>query len=429
MTALANILDLTLKPDSGRTVLRPFMLGDPDGYAVQNHPRIQRIADRVMTLDDAALRAKLTAMVDTLSERHRGVDSFLQSRFDELEGLGDITREKIGDECAMLIAAYLSEEFSFESAALFNPSIVAHPDPSKVEGDTRFILTLRGIGEGHVSSLTFRTGLWTADGSVSVDESSKVAVPPTIGDVTEADGVRTVQLDCGGSREMSESVIFPFRPSQGKGIEDVRLCAFTEDDGTIDYRGTFTSFNGSEVRQTLLRTPDFKAFTMHSVAGPLSPSKGAALFPRRISGKYWLLGRQDNENLWLFSTQDDRRWEGGQRLLTPRFDWEAVQIGNCGSPIELPEGWLVLTHGVGMIRNYCIGACLLDKDDPSKVLARLPDPLLEPTACQRDGYVPNVVYSCGALLRGRDLLLPYGVADTYTAFATVEIDPLLAAMQ
>jgi predicted GH43/DUF377 family glycosyl hydrolase len=223
-------------------------------------------------------------------------------------------------------------------------------------------------------------------------------------------------------------VIYPFVPSQGRGIEDVRMVEFTDDDGTTDYRATYTAFNGTDVRQGLMRTSDFRNFEMRGVRGELYAGKGMALFPRKIGGRYFMLSRQDNENLWLVSSDEFAAWSGGDKIITPKWPWEYIQIGNCGSPIELDEGWLVLTHGVGAVRNYCIGACLLDKNDPSKLLARLEKPLLEPDGDARDGYVPNVVYSCGALLRDRTLLLPYGEADNFATFATVEVDRLLAAM-
>jgi len=428
MAELVTHLPVTLKPNSVRTVLRPFALEDPVDFAATGHPRTLRIAERVLALDDAEVQARLHAIMDTLDARHRNAATVLDRRFDEL-ALPGLDRNTIGDARALAIGAYLTEEFSFESAALFNPSIVAHPDQSGIAPEaTRFILSLRGIGEGHVSSLTFRSGIWEADGSIVVDEPSRFAVPPRIEPEATMEGGQVVHIDCGGSREISETVIFPFLPSQGKGIEDVRLVAFTEDDGTVDWRGTFTAFDGSDVRQTLLRTGDFRRFEMRAVEGVLAGAKGAALFPRRIDGRHMILGRHDSENIWLFASDDAYRWDDGAKIVTPRYEWEAVQIGNCGSPIELDEGWLLLTHGVGMVRNYCVGACLLDKRDPSKLLARLPHPLLEPSDTERDGYVPNVVYSCGALLRGRTLLLPYGVADTYSAFATVGVDKLLAAM-
>jgi predicted GH43/DUF377 family glycosyl hydrolase len=223
-------------------------------------------------------------------------------------------------------------------------------------------------------------------------------------------------------------VIFPFLPSQGLGIEDVRLVKFTDDDGVSDYRGTFTAFDGAKIREVLLRTPDFTTIEMRGVEGPWARTKGMALFPRRIGGRYFMLGRQDNENIWLLSSDDPYVWNGGDKLLEPRFPWEFIQLGNCGSPIEIAEGWLVLTHGVGEVRTYCIGACLLDKTDPRKVIARTPRPVLEPEVGNRDGYVPNVVYSCGSMLRDRTMLVPFGVADNFASFGTIKVDDLLSEM-
>jgi predicted GH43/DUF377 family glycosyl hydrolase len=206
------------------------------------------------------------------------------------------------------------------------------------------------------------------------------------------------------------------------------MVHFTEDDGSTLYYGTYTAFDGSIARSELLSGSSFDNFSMHPLTGSAAQGKGMALFPRRIDGRYAMLGRQDNENIWLHYSDDVTHWEGGEKLMMPQQWWEFVQIGNCGSPIEIDEGWLVITHGVGTVRNYCIGAALLDKTDPSKVLARTKDPILWPSPDQRDGYVPNVVYSCGALVRGRDLLLPYGVADSFTAFNSAKIDDLLGAM-
>jgi predicted GH43/DUF377 family glycosyl hydrolase len=228
--------------------------------------------------------------------------------------------------------------------------------------------------------------------------------------------------------EISETVIYPFLPSQGRGIEDVRLVQFTDEDGVADYRGTFTAFNGAEVRQGLLRSRDFRRFETRGVQGELYKGKGMALFPRKIDGSYMMLGRQDNENIWLLSSDRFDTWNGGEKILSPSAMWEFIQIGNCGSPIEIDEGWLILTHGVGPVRGYCMGACLMDKARPSRMLARTSKPLLKPIAGSRDGYVPNVVYSCGSLLRDRALLIPYGVDDNFTAFATVQIDDLLKLM-
>ncbi|WP_255602186.1 glycoside hydrolase family 130 protein [Polymorphobacter megasporae] len=410
-------------------MLRPFFAEDPAAFVVKDHSRAQRIVDRLIALDASVVASELTAITAKLDAKHRDTTALFRQRFNELEGI-NTDRSAINVDQALLIGAYFTEEFSFESAALFNPSIVRSPDQSGQQaGALRFLLSLRGIGEGHVSSVTFRSGTWHEDGSVIVDAPSKYAVPPTIDSSRSSELGFVVHVSCAAAKDISETVIFPFLPSQGKGIEDVRMVEFTEDDGARDWRATFTAFDGAEVRQALFRTDKFETFTIQAIVGQLAKSKGAALFPRPVGGRYLMLGRPDNENIWLFSSDDFRSWSNGRQLLSPRFPWEFVQLGNCGSPIEIDEGWLVLTHGVGVARNYAIGACLLDKDDPMKVLGRLSTPLLAPTEMDRAGYVPNVVYSCGALLRGRSLLLPYGVADTYSAFAVVEIDGLLAAMK
>jgi predicted GH43/DUF377 family glycosyl hydrolase len=425
MADIANRLPGLLRPDAARTVLRPFIVEDP---STSDCPRTRRVIDRILGLDDARLRGELQVFADDLENRHRDVDRLLQRRYEELSGLMTDRAPATPDQCK-LIGAYFSEEFSFESAALFNPSVVPHPDQSGVEaGGLRILVSLRGVGEGHISSLAFRTGTWGADGAVTMDDPSRYAVGPRIERTQGRHGELIVHLLCDGAQEISENVIYPFMPSQGRGIEDARLVEFTDDDGAKDYRGTYTAFNGADVRQGLLRTNDFKIFELRGVRGDLYSGKGMALFPRKIDGRYMMLGRQDNENIWLLSSHEFDAWSGGEKIISPQWPWEFIQIGNCGSPIEIDEGWLVLTHGVGVVRNYCIGACLLDKADPSKVLARTSRPLLAPDGGSRDGYVPNVVYSCGALVRDRTLLLPYGVADSFAAFATVKLDELIRAM-
>ncbi len=425
MAEFVTRLPELLRPDSARTVLRPFIIEDP---STSDSPRTRRVIERILALDGAGLRDELQIVTASLDDRHRDVDQLLRRRFEELSSLLGDRALPTPDQCK-LIGAYFSEEFSFESAALFNPSVVPHPDQSGAEaGGLRILVSLRGIGEGHISSLAFRTGTWRADGAVTIDEPGKYAVGPRIERRQGPAGQLVVRLLCDGADEISETVIYPFMPSQGRGIEDLRLVQFTDDDGARDYRGTFPSFNGAEVRQGLLRTNDFKMFEMRGVRGELYSGKGMALFPRKIDGRYVMLGRQDNENIWLLSSPESDAWSGGEKIISPRFPWEFIQIGNCGSPIEIDEGWLVLTHGVGVARTYCIGASLLDKADPSKLLARTSSPLLAPESSARDGYVPNVVYSCGALLRDRTLLLPYGVADNFAAFATVKLDELLKAM-
>ena len=428
MSELLKKLPATLRPDSTRTVLRPFILSDPDGFARLGHPRSERIAQRVLSLDKAGVKAELKVVKKALDERHRDPERILFDIAAGVDGL-KIDRSVLSHDQTLLLGAYFSEEFSFESAALFNPSIVRHPDQSGVSSsDTRFILSLRGIGEGHISSLTFRTGTWSANGDVSVDPPSAHAVGPYIDRSQSTGNELVIALSFDHVADISEAVVYPFMPSQGRGIEDVRMVEFTDDDGSVDYRATYTAFNGADVRQGLMRTRDFKNFEMRGVRGDLYAGKGMALFPRKIGGRYFMLSRQDNENLWLVSSDDFSSWSGGDKIVEPKWAWEFIQIGNCGSPIELDEGWLVLTHGVGPVRNYCMGACLLDKKDPSKLLARLQEPLLEPDGDARDGYVPNVIYSCGAILRDRTLLLPYGEADNYATFASIQVDALIAAM-
>lgn len=403
MTGIAIHSNVLLRPDPSRTVIRPFMPGDPEGFIVEGQSRSQRIVDRVLALDASVVADALKGVMSSLDARHRDVEAVLIRRFEELDEL--VTdRGRVSHEQAVLIGAYFSEEFSFESAALFNPSVVHHPDQAGLDpGSLRFLMSLRGIGEGHVSSLTFRTGVWDANGAITVETPSPRAVSPRVESGQMDHGERVINLHCDCSGEITDTVIFPFLPSQGLGIEDVRLVEFTDDDGVTDYRGTMTSFSGAQLRQVLLRTSDFRIIEMRGVEGPWARAKGMALFPRRIGGHYTMLGRQDSESIWLMTSDDPYVWNGGEKLIRPCFPWEFIQMGNCGSPIEIEEGWLVLTHGVGSVRTYAIGACLLDKTEPSRVLGRTVRPILEPTAMERDGYVPNVIYSCGGLVRGRTL--------------------------
>lgn len=418
--------DVMLRPNPSRTVIRPFEPGYPRGFD-RGVTRTQETVDFILSLDEAELTRQLEGVTASLDENHRDVDALLRRRFDEMADRFD-GADRCDDAQRRLIGAYFSQEYAYEGAALFNPSAVLHPDQVDVaEGEVRFLLSLRGIGEGHLSSVTFRTGRWSPGKTPVVDDPGSVSVPPIV-DRADADEA-AIRLHCGGSRTVSETVLFPVLPSQRQGIEDLRLVRFDEGDGVFAYHGTYTAFSGSEARSELLTTTDFSTFEMRTLTGDASGGKGMALFPRRIDGRFAMLGRQDNKNIWLLSSDDILRWDGGAKLIEPRYPWEFVQMGNCGSPIELDEGWLVLTHGVGTVRNYCVGACLLDKRDPFKLLARTPRPILAPSLKERDGYVPNVVYSCGALAVGRNLLLPYAVADSFTAFATASIDDLLAVME
>jgi len=327
-----------------------------------------------------------------------------------------------------LVGAYFLQEYSYEASALFNPSIVAHPDQSGAPaGGLRIILSLRAVGEGHVSSLTFRSGTVTADGVVTIDPASKLAGLPIISQRGCGPDRDCVAVGFNPDEDLSERVIFPVTEAQSNGIEDARFVAF-EDDGQRVYYATYTAYNGYAIRSELIETTDFVSFRMRPLQGAAARNKGMALFPRRIDGKYAMIGRQDNESLYLMTSPDLNFWEGGVAILKPEFPWEFVQMGNCGPPIELDEGWLLLTHGVGALRKYCIGAALLDKADPSKVIARSVEPIIRPDPLEREGYVPNVVYTCGALRHGDRIILPYAVSDTFSRIATVRISALMTSL-
>ena len=427
-TMLLHHHDAMLKPNPSRTVIRPFDPGYPAGHDAGTS-RLRIIAERVVAYDDDQVASTLHQVIATMDGRHRDPEASLTGRFEELRPmLGDL--DAVDEARRRLIGALLTQEYAFEAAALFNPSAVLHPDQDGMPaGSLRFVMSLRGIGEGHVSSVSFRTGTWTPGGDVTIDPVGPTTQPP----IVDAEAVRSnmprLELHCGGSRVVSETVLFGVLPSQRQGIEDVRLVRFVDDDGQITYYGTYTAFDGMNARSEMLVGSDFRSWETRQLAGDAVGGKGMALFPRRIGGRYAMLGRQDSESIWLLFSDDLYTWNGGFKLMEPRYPWEAVQMGNCGSPLEIDEGWLVLTHGVGPVRNYCLGACLLDRDDPSRVLARTPKPILQPSPDERDGYVPNVVYSCGAVVHGRDLLIPYGVADSFTAVATARVDDILAAME
>jgi predicted GH43/DUF377 family glycosyl hydrolase len=420
---------LYLRPDPARVVVRPFKPAiEPRNLNPTDKTRANHIVDRVLALDAEATKHQLADVLENFQGRHRNLLQTFESRADEMEEALNphvvFTRMQ-----RQLIGAYFLHEYSFEASALFNPSIVAHPDQSDApEGGLRFILSLRAVGEGHVSSLTFRSGTISASGMVSVDPTARLASTPKI--QTRIDGPDGCQVDVTFSPEgdISERVIFPITETQSNGIEDARFVAF-EDDGKRTYYATFTAYSGKAIRSELIATTDFLSFKMTPLHGAASYNKGMALFPRKIDDRYAMVGRQDNENLYLHYSDDLTFWEGGQAILRPQFPWEFVQIGNCGSPIELDEGWLLLTHGVGPVRKYSIGAALLDKADPSIVLARSREPLVRPDPSEREGYVPNVVYTCGAIRHNDQIILPYALSDSFSSFSTIKIDTLLKNME
>jgi len=473
-----------LKPDQSRVLLRPFIPGDSQ--------RVARIVARVMSLPEDRVGTLLNEVRAEFSKRHQHIEKLFLERFEQVRELL-LADEEPSEERRLLIGSYFLAEYSLESAALFNPSIVPHPDQSNLaSGATRFVLSLRATGEGHVSSVTFRTGIIHPDHRIEILTPSGFLTEPhqipnpvyekplfarkllelgltsdfarrvmnNLGESFALDELRgslqieqfrlpdgmppedqasaqgiwmlarsnySVQFDA--EQQLSERIIFPITPSQRNGVEDARFVCFRNDDGTQIYYATFTAFDGRIVVPELVETSDFLHFRFISLNGPAAENKGMAIFPRKIDGKYAMLSRQDNENIYLMFSDNVHFWDERRLLLKPDFPWELVQLGNCGSPIETDAGWLVLSHGVGPMRKYCIGAFLLDRDDPAKVIGRLPEPLIKPNENEREGYVPNVVYTCGALLHDGELIIPYGMADHATGFATVPIGEVLAAMQ
>jgi predicted GH43/DUF377 family glycosyl hydrolase len=424
-----NRQGLYLRPDPARVVVRPFKPAtEPRDLNATDKTRANHIVDRVLALDPEAAATQLAEVLDNFQGRHRNLLAVFEARADEMEEV--FASHTIFTKAQRrLIGAYFLHEYSFEAAALFNPSIVAHPDQSGAPpGGQRFILSLRAVGEGHVSSLTFRSGFIAADGRVTVNPAARLASVPKIkGRVSGPDG-DVVDLVFSPDEDISERVIFPVTELQSNGIEDARFVQF-DAGGTRIFYATYTAYSGKAIRSELLETRDFLSFRMSPLKGSAARNKGMGLFPRKIDDRYAMIARQDNENLYLIYSDDLYTWDGGVAILKPRFPWEFVQIGNCGSPIELDEGWLLLTHGVGPVRKYSIGAVLLDKADPSKVLARSREPLVRPEPSEREGYVPNVVYTCGALRHKDQIILPYAVSDTFSNFATIKISALMDIMQ
>jgi predicted GH43/DUF377 family glycosyl hydrolase len=419
---------LYLRPDPARVIVRPFKPAtEPRDLNPTDKTRANHIVERVLALDPKVAANLLADVLENFQGRHRNLLEEFELRADGMED-ALAAHGTFSEVQRQLIGAYFLNEYSFEASALFNPSIVPHPDQSGTpEGALRFILSLRAVGEGHVSSLTFRAGTIAADGSLAVDPTARLASSPRIGYRIPGPLGDEVEVTFKEGEDISERVIFPVRDSQSQGIEDARFVQFS-DGGRKTYYATYTAYTGRAIQSELIETSDFLSFRMSPLHGTAAGNKGMALFPRRIDGKYAMIARQDNENLYLIYSDDLHRWDGGQPILKPQFPWEFVQIGNCGSPIELDEGWLLLTHGVGPVRKYSIGAALLDKNDPSRVLARSVEPLLHPEPSEREGYVPNVVYTCGAMRHNDQIILPYAISDTYSNFATIKIAALMKAI-
>jgi predicted GH43/DUF377 family glycosyl hydrolase len=474
--------NLLLLPDSERVILRPFIPGDAR--------RILTILGRALAFSEMEVVRELQAVREDFDARHLNIDTMLLATFRRVEQ-HLFTNRPISRERQLLIGALFSGEYALEAAALFNPSIVPHPDQGGLqEGELRFILSLRATGEGHISSIEFRSGILTAENDLILDPVSRFVSAPavapnpsyrkisfiiklhemgfdnacadsamaTLGDAfTRTDLAASVvrarresrpltheakltleciqwladsnyELEFDPALTMSERIIFPVSSNESNGIEDARFVRFVEEDGSQHYYATYTAYNGRAILPQLIETTDFLHFRVLTLNGGAVQNKGMALFPRRINGRFAMLSRQDDENLFIMLSDNPHYWNDPQLLLRPAEPWEVVKVGNCGSPMETEAGWLVITHGVGPMRTYCIGAVLLDLEDPTKVIGRLKEPLLRAEGSEREGYVPNVVYSCGALLHQGELILPYAMSDKATGFARVPLDKLLEAL-
>jgi predicted GH43/DUF377 family glycosyl hydrolase len=419
---------LHLRPDPARVVVRPFKPAtEPRDLNPTDKTRANHIVGRVLRLEPGVAARQLTEVLENFEGRHRNLLEIFEARAAEMEEALE-PHAVLNKTQRCLIGAYFLHEYSFEASALFNPSIVRHPDQSGApKNGCRFILSLRAVGEGHISSLTFRSGTIGADGSVAVDPTARLASVPKVVNRKSLHNGDDIEVVFRPEDDLSERVIFPITDAQANGIEDARFVQFMHDQRTTFY-ATYTAYSGRAIRSELLETTDFRAFRMTSLAGSAARNKGMALFPRKIDGRYAMIARQDNENLYLIYSDDLYTWHGGRPILQPEYPWEFVQIGSCGSPIELDDCWLLLTHGVGPVRKYSIGAVLLDKTDPSKVLARSREPLVRPEPAEREGYVPNVVYTCGAMRHRDQIILPYAVSDTFSNFATIKIADLMKAI-
>jgi predicted GH43/DUF377 family glycosyl hydrolase len=472
-----------LRPDARRVVIKPFL---PGAHIPSNgHRRASQVIDRIFGLTDAEVASTLSSTLAQFAARHPDLRGALQRNYEAVAGL-IADADGLTTERRLLIGAYFTHEYAIEAAALSNPSIVRAPDQSRLSpGEQRFVLSLRAIGEGHLSSIEFRSGVIDASGDIVLDEPSRfttigerreplyhrdsfgaklrelgvlneiagLVLDPlparftlgqlevAIADLDEHGVDRVVafettriihwvaasnySIEFAHGSDLSERVIFPSSPAESQGMEDARFVRFSHDDGTVLYYALYTAFDGFQILPQLIETADFRTFHVSTLNGEAARNKGMALFPRMIDGRFAALSRQDNESNFLMFSDDVRYWQEPTRIQQPEQPWELMQLGNCGSPLETDAGWLVITHGVGPMRRYALGAILLDLDDPRRVIGHLDEPLLAPNEDERDGYVPNVVYSCGSLIHGDDLVIPYGFSDLGSGVAAIPLADIL----
>jgi predicted GH43/DUF377 family glycosyl hydrolase len=384
--------------------------------------RIANVIKRVEGLSEDNVRVCMEMTMESFAGRHRNLEQTFRDHYHKIDPL--IPRD-LSDQKKMLLGAYFTKEYSIQSAALFNPSVVPHPDQQQLKrNQLRFIMSLRATGEGHISSIVFQTGIIDRVGNISLDGSTgyftRLRVKEPAGEISDTD----YDLEDSSGIPFNEKVIFPNSKAESMGMEDVRFVKF-EAEGRTCYYGTYTAYNGKQIRTKLIETEDFASFRIRSLTGAAIADKGMALFPEKIDGKYVMISRQGGENINIMFSENLYRWDEYQVLMKPRYTWELVQLGNCGSPIRTDKGWLLLTHGVGLMRTYVISAILLDLKDPTRIIGRLDNPLIEAGDPEREGYVPNVVYTCGILSHGDTLMIPYAVSDSATVFITLSLAELL----
>ncbi|MEO3761651.1 glycoside hydrolase family 130 protein [Mycobacterium sp. B14F4] len=468
-------------------ITRLFVPGR-EGFEEQDS-RAGAALERVLALDEAEVHASLEDVAARFDGRHRDLLDIFRRHAREVADRLD-PAAAVSEARLLLLGAVFTSEYAIEGAALCNPSMVAHPDQAGIAADSlRFVMSVRGIGEGHISSIGFRTGIVDGAGEIILDDPPEYATAgamvPTLLDrlvmkselrrlhgAGEAadfilDGLgdkftrtdldmqvdnlqnhrrtrghasetisliyaiaeRTYGVELSTDIALSEQVMWPAMSAERAGMEDARFVRFVDDDGTVTFYASYTAYSGSHISQQLLTTTDFHSFTSVPMVGRAAANKGLGLFPRRIRGRFAAMSRSDRESNAVAYSDHPFEWTESLRCQSPARTWEAVQLGNCGPPIETEAGWLVLTHGVGPMRTYRIGALLLDLEEPSRVVGQLRQPLLSPTADEQDGYVPNVVYSCGALVHHGTLVLPYGIGDAAIGFATVPLEALLAELK
>lgn len=477
--------DIVMRGDPHRVLCRLFIPGEEE--LIRGTSRARELVARCMALTEEQVHETLERTLLDFSSRHRNLERHLQEHYAAVETLVEGTGTA-SPARRTLIGAYLTQEYAFESTAYFNPSLTIHPEQSGTQsGELRVIMSVRAVGEGHISSLVFRTGILRPDGDILIDPPSRFAstratrftalrsrvlhqaatdagidsadlqfvlgmLPDTftpedlisrlnalphptpvedhtlLTELLQSLSTSSYEVDFDPSTDLSERVLWPTSTDERRGIEDARFTRFTDERGSVLYRASYTGFDGARVVSRILETEDFRIFTSMPLSGIAVRNKGVAFFPRLIEGTHMALSRWDRETNSIAYSSDGYHWDDYVTFHIATEPWELIHVGNCGPPLETDDGWLVLTHGAGPMRRYVIGAILLDLRDPTKVIATYPGPLIAPQEDERNGYVPNVVYSCGGLIYRGTLVLPYGVSDCATRIARINVDALLGHM-